>query len=111
MSYWRGLFVAAAMDLVWLSGCPSRVAGPEQAPTAPPRAAVRLAADLTELLSLERRIDALMLGLQKHPADVAAMQALARLYAEQGWHEAAIGPLARALQLEPRRRSLWVALD
>lgn len=111
MSYWRGLFVAAAMDLVWISGCPSRVSGPAQPPAAPPRAVAGRAADLTELLSIERRIDSLMLVLQKRPDDVGTMQALARLYVEQGWHEAAIGPLARALQLDPRRRTLWVALD
>ncbi len=49
--------------------------------------------------------------LQDQPSDVDAMQKLADVYASNGWYEAAIGPLARALQLDPTRRSLWSALD
>ena len=39
------------------------------------------------------------------------MEHLAALYMANGSYDAAIGPLARALQLEPNRRGLWSALD
>jgi cytochrome c-type biogenesis protein CcmH/NrfG len=39
------------------------------------------------------------------------MEDLAALYMTNGAYDAAIGPLARALELDPHRRSLWVALD
>jgi hypothetical protein len=39
------------------------------------------------------------------------MERLAGFYMEHGWYDQAIGPLARALQLDAERRSLWVALD
>jgi len=39
------------------------------------------------------------------------MEHLAALYMANGCYDAALGPLARALQLDPRRRSLWAALD
>src|SRR3989442_1230223 len=55
--------------------------------------------------------DSLMERLQEQPTDVDAMAKLADVYASHGWYEAAIGPLARALQLDPTRRSLWSALD
>ncbi|HKA60066.1 MAG TPA: hypothetical protein VKD28_15705, partial [Gemmatimonadales bacterium] len=34
-----------------------------------------------------------------------------RMYVEHGWYEAAIDPLARALELDPGRRSGWSLLD
>jgi len=49
--------------------------------------------------------------LQQSPEDVVAMATLARIYADNGWYDAAINPLARALQIDPQRRSLWSALD
>ena len=52
-----------------------------------------------------------MQHLQEESRDVDAMLAIARLYTEHGWAGDAIGPLARALQLDPYRRDLWVALD
>jgi cytochrome c-type biogenesis protein CcmH/NrfG len=52
-----------------------------------------------------------MAYLQEHPEDVSAMEALASVYAQHGWWETAINPLARALELDPSRRSLWMALD
>jgi len=54
-------------------------------------------------------------GLTRHlrscPQDVDEMEHLAALYLANGSYDAALGPLARALQLDPHRRSLWVALD
>jgi cytochrome c-type biogenesis protein CcmH/NrfG len=52
-----------------------------------------------------------MMNLQEHPDDVDVIQKVADVYANHGWYESAIGPLARALQLDPSRRGLWSALD
>jgi len=116
MSYWKGLAVAAVIDLVWIMGCPFTVTEPDPIP---PVQEVQLSVEPREpdSLSLEalRHVgqlqDSLMMYLQEHPEDVDAMETLADVYADQGWHDAAIGPLARALQLDPSQRSLWVALD
>ncbi len=116
MTYWKGLLIAAAFDAGLIAGARFLATKPvppstSQAivwPVSPPPPAPP---QLGDLKVLDRRVDSLMLHLQEHPRDVAAMQRLARLYAEQGWHDQAIGPLARALQLAPHRRSLWVALD
>lgn len=83
MRYWKGLAVAAAIDLACIAGCPAIPTDP-----APPATIEAVAAD-----------------------DVDAMEHLARVYTERGCYEAALAPLARALQLAPSRRSLWVALD
>jgi tetratricopeptide (TPR) repeat protein len=114
MNYWKGLFVAAAMDLVWIMGCPSTVTEPGT-PTAalvggflaPEPARV----DVAEILEIDARLNELMIHLSANPTDVDAIEKVARLYMEQGGYDAAIGPLARALQLDPGRRGLWVALD
>jgi cytochrome c-type biogenesis protein CcmH/NrfG len=61
---------------------------------------------LGELNELSLRVDSLMLHLQEHPQDVEAVTALARLYLGHGWHDDAIGPLARAVELAPEDGSL-----
>jgi predicted Zn-dependent protease len=66
---------------------------------------------ITDLRDIDGQVDSLMLYLQAHEEDVDAIQNLSDLYLSHGWFEAALGPLARALQLDPSRRSLWVALD
>src|ERR1700694_2796120 len=102
MSYWKGFAIAAAIDLACIAGCPA-------VPTDPaPPALIQVVADLGDIDGYE---DSVMTYLQEHRKDVDAMERLARVYADQGWHEAALRPLARALQLDPSRRSLWVALD
>ncbi len=105
MSYWKGLGVAVAIDLIWIMGCPLLATEP---PRETQREPVQQVAALAVVGQLE---DSLMERLQDQPNDVAAMQKLADVYASNGWYEAAIGPLARALQLDPTRRSLWSALD
>lgn len=114
MNYWKGLFVAAAMDLVWIMGCPSAVTEPATRPAglaggflAPEVASVEVA----EILDIDSRLNDLMVHLSEQPTDVEVIEKVARLYMAQGWYDAAIGPLARALQLDPGRRGLWVALD
>ena len=57
------------------------------------------------------RVEGLTQHLRNNPQDVDEMEHLAALYVANGCYDAALGPLARALQLDPRRRSLWVALD
>jgi len=112
MSYWKGLMLAAAIDLVWIMGCPLLVTEPEPPALVEPAAVQEqdslTVAALTELSRLE---DSLMMHLGEHPEDIDAMQKLARVYSDNGWHERAIGPLARAIQIDRWRRSLWVALD
>jgi cytochrome c-type biogenesis protein CcmH/NrfG len=111
MNYWKGLLMAVVFDAGLVAG--SRFLATEPPPPSRSQAilwpAAAPAPQPEELL--DRRVDSLMTYLQEHPRDVAAMQRLARLYADVGWHEQAIGPLARALQLDPHRWSLWVALD
>jgi predicted Zn-dependent protease len=108
MNYWKGLFVAAAMDLVFIMGCPSGVTEPEtRGFLAPDSASLKVA----EILDVDARLNELMSRLSAHPTDVDAIEQVARLYMEQGGYDAAIGPLARALEIDPGRRGLWVALD
>jgi cytochrome c-type biogenesis protein CcmH/NrfG len=121
MSYWKGLGVAVAIDLVLIMGVPFLATGPEVPPyTIEPRWAmndnvgavyVAKSPDVDELQELGRVQDSLMMYLQEHPDDVDAIQKVADVYADNAWWDNAIGPLARALQLDPSRRSLWSALD
>ena len=115
MSYWKGLMYALAIDLVWIMGCPFLATEP--APQPPVQEVRRPAQPGRELATLEhlnelgRLEDSLMAYLQDHADDVSAMESLARAYLDNEWYEAALGPLARALELDPSRRSLWVSLD
>ena len=103
MNYLKGLAIAATLDLAWLMGSPR--------PTAPdPRPPLEVEVAWTQVAWTERE-DSLMTVLNARPEDVAVMQGLATMDMENGWYEQAIGPLARALQIAPERRSLWVALD
>ncbi|MFN2571871.1 MAG: hypothetical protein ABR537_09720 [Gemmatimonadales bacterium] len=122
MNYWRGLALAAALDLVWIMGIPFLASEPEapvytlESDWVPnPADAVYTdspaTADVAELDVIGQREDSLMAYLEEHPDDVGAIAEVADLYADQGWWDAAINPLARALQLDPDRRSLWSALD
>ncbi|HEU5261941.1 MAG TPA: hypothetical protein VFU41_11035 [Gemmatimonadales bacterium] len=61
---------------------------------------------LAELSELDREVDALMLKIERNELDVEAMAALAYLYIRRGWFDRAIGPLARAVQVEPAREDL-----
>jgi cytochrome c-type biogenesis protein CcmH/NrfG len=77
----------------------------------PPAVAQAESLSFAELQQVDRRVDSLLPYLQEHAGDVDAMLAIARIYTDHGWAGEAIGPLARALQLDPYRRDLWVALD
>lgn len=113
MNYWRGFLIAVVFDLAWVMGSPSPVTGPEPLLPDPGEGAFVMPAtpedaQLNEAGQLE---DSLMVYLQSHGDDVAAMVNLARMYVAHGWYDAAIGPLARAVQLDPERRSAWSLLD
>lgn len=115
MRYWKGLMIAVAIDLVCIMARPT-ASQPATVPAldlvvAWPVEPAADSPDVDELTETGRVTDSLMLYLQDHPEDVAAMETLAGVYAENGWWDAAINPLARALQLDPSRRSLWVMLD
>jgi len=58
------------------------------------------------------RVEGLTQHLRNNPQDVDEMEHLAALYMANGCYDAALGHVWRErLQLDPRRRSLWVALD
>lgn len=118
MSYWKGLMIAAAIDLICIMGS-STILAPElnvsrptykQEPWALNPGTV-LPRDVDELVKVSERLDSLMMYLQEHPEDVAAIEQVADIYARRGWWDAAIGPLARAIQLDAERWRLWAALD
>jgi len=68
------------------------------------------ALSLAELGELDRHVDELMQKIEENDLDVEAMSALAYLYMRHGWFDRAIGPLARAVQVEPARDGLWYEL-
>jgi cytochrome c-type biogenesis protein CcmH/NrfG len=118
MSYLRGLVFAVAFDIAWIIATPSLTTEPERSPNPVALMSSELGetdmqtspedAQLDEAGRLE---DSLMVYLQSHDDDVATMLNLARMYAAHAWYDAAIGPLARAAQLDPERRSVWSLLD
>ena len=112
MNYWKGLAVAVAIDLAWIMGGPFLATGPDMRDAAEPRmVSVAESGDVDKLNQIGDVEDSLMMYVQAHPDDVDAIQHIAELYADHGWWDQAIDPLARALQLDPERRSLWSALD
>src|SRR2546430_15321785 len=95
MSYWKGLGVAVAIDLIWIMGCPLLATEP---PLEMQREPAQQVADLT---AIGQVADSLRESLQDQPNDVDAMQKLADVYASHGLHEAGRGPLPRPRQLDP----------
>src|SRR5205809_6463157 len=98
MTNWKAVTVALGLALGWFVGNPAVALGP--APD--PRAEVEVNGGRGEGLTQH---------LRNNPQDVDGMEDLAALYMANGGYGAALGPLARALQLDPHRRRLWVALD
>lgn len=125
MSYWKGLMIAAAMDLVWIMGSPilapnsppklhqykEEITGPLNAENVGVVSVAYHADEVDALQALSEVLDSLMGQLQENPEDVDAIEKVASIYADKGWWNEAIGPLARAIQLDPERWSLWSALD
>lgn len=113
MNYWKGLMYAAAIDLIWIAGCPLLVTEPQvNVPVAERSYDVQPAViEVEQINEVSRLEDSLMTYLNEHPDDVPAIEKVAHLYMRQGWFEAALRPLARAVELDPSRWGLWVALD
>jgi cytochrome c-type biogenesis protein CcmH/NrfG len=126
MNYWKGLMIAVGIDLVWIMGSP--VLAPDaQVPSSTYKAERtwpmnpenvgliyvehRQSEEVDRLIEVSDVLDSLMLHLQVEPEDVDAIEQVADVYATNGWWESAIAPLARAIQLDPKRWSLWSALD
>ena len=121
MNYLKGLLIAFAFDVACIMGNPSVVTGPE--PPVPvlhapywvmnqePGVTMQTSPEDAELDAAGRLEDSLMVYLQNNDHDAAAMVGLARMYVAHGWYDAALGPLARAAQLDPERRSIWSLLD
>lgn len=127
MNYWKGLGVAVAIDLAWIMGSPllaphavptlhqykEDVAGPGplDAGNVGVVAVEYRHGEVDRLIAVSDALDSLMMHLQMEPEDVDAIAKVADVYADNGWWDEAIGPLARAIQLDPERWSLWSALD
>ncbi len=94
MTNWKVVTIALGLALGWTMGAAS--------PSADSQAEVEMNV---------ARVEGLTRHLRNYPRDVDEMEHLAALYLANGSYDAAIGPLARALQLDPHRRSLWVGLD
>jgi len=98
MTNWQAVTVSLGLALGWIVGNPAVALGP--APDLRAEVQVNVA-----------RVEGLTQHLRNNPRDVDEMEHLAALYMANGSYDAALGPLARALQLDPHRRRLWVALD
>ena len=70
--------------------------------------------DIAALNAVDSMATAYILRIQNDPIDARSMTELAFLYMKQGWFHQAIGPLARAREIdatsEPLRRYLELAL-
>lgn len=100
MINWKAVSISLGLALGWIVGNPAVALGP--APSSDPQAEVQMKV---------ARVEALTEHLRSHPSDVDELEHLAALYMANGSYDAAVGPLARALQLDSHRRSLWVTLD
>lgn len=100
MINWKAVTISLGLALGWIMGNPAVALGP--APTPDPQAEAQMKV---------ARVEALTQHLRSHPADVDELEHLAALYMANRSYDAALGPLARALQLDPHRRTLWVALN
>lgn len=98
MTNWKAVTISLGLAMGWIMGNPAVALGPAPEPQ-------------VEVQMNIARVESLTQHLREVPGDVGAMEDLAALYMTNGSYDAAIGPLARGLQLDPHRRSLWVALD
>jgi len=98
MTNWKAVTISLGLAVGWIMGNPAVALGPAPEPQA-------------EVQMNIARVEALTQHLRIYPRDVDEMEHLAALYMANGSYDAALGPLARALQLDPHRRSLWAMLD
>ena len=119
MRYWKGLLIAAAFDAALLGGrlvladrpAPLPIADAMTWPFTPPVPAGPDSLTLERIAEIDALVDSLMMHLQEDSLDVGAMRQLALLYTEHEWYDAAIGPLARALEISPDDKKLRAALE
>jgi len=112
--------VLVAAHVVLIGYAYDQLARTRSVPPAPPAPAVPFvpsvptksldSLSLAELEALARVEDSLMLAVQEDSANVDAMTELAHLYMLHGSFDHAVGPLARALELQPGRDDLWYEL-
>ena len=102
MINWKAVTISLGLALGWIVGNPAVALGPAPSLSPDPQAEAEMKV---------ARVEALTEHLRSHPSDVDELEHLAALYMANGAYDTALGPLARALQLSPHRRSLWVALD
>lgn len=98
MTNWKVVTVSLGLAVGWIMANPAVALGPAPDPQA-------------EVQMNIARVEALTQHLRNRPQDVDEMEHLAALYMANRSYDAAMGPLARALQLDPHRRTLWAALD
>jgi len=98
MTNWKAVTISLGLAVGWIMGNPAVALGPAPEPQ-------------VEVQMNIARVEALTQHLRIYPRDVDEMEHLAALYMANGSYDAALGPLARALQLDPHRRSLWAMLD
>lgn len=81
---------------------------------APPPEPITTTAQLAELNAIDSLVTMYIVAVQEDLFDARAMTDLAFLYMKQGWFDRAIGPLARAREIdatsEPLRRYLELAI-
>src|SRR5437667_9643844 len=95
MINWKVVTVARGLALGWIVGNPAVALGPAPDPQ-------------SEVQVNVARVEGLTEHLRNYPRDVDEMEHLAALYVANGCYDAALAPLARALQLDPQRRRLRV---
>jgi len=93
MTNWKAVTISLGLAVGWIMGNPAVALGPTPEPQA-------------EVQMNIARVESLTQHLHRYPEDVSAIEDLAALYMTNGSYDAAIGPLARGLQLDPYRRSL-----
>ena len=112
-------FTYRDMILSRIHRAPARPAMAVQRPVVVPKpelqpGALTVTAQLAELNAIDSLATTYIMVVQNDPVDVRAMTDLAFLYMKQGWFDRAIGPLARAREIdatsEPLRRYLELAI-
>lgn len=78
--------------------------------SAAPRALPADSLSVAELGEVDRRRAELILSIQQNDRDLVALAELAHLYMRHGWFGEAIGPLARAVEVDPSRDDLFYEL-
>ncbi len=88
----------------------TRRVAPALAPVRAPHSLALDSLSIADIEELGQQVEDLQLAVQQDEQDVEAMKQLAELYMRLGSYGDAIGPLARAVELEPQRGDLWMAL-